>query len=203
MMGMVLEAQAGPGDGQAETMKTSRFLSEFGETLPPIGYVNFCRSHAEDCLPGDRHATRVELTPERWQELQQVNTYVNTTIEPATDEELYNLPEYWTYPGSKGDCEDYVLLKRRYLIGLGWPASALRITVVLDDQDAGHAVLTVATDRGDLVLDNQEPEILPWLETSYTFVKRQSQNHPMVWVALQPVPGRSHGVVSGPAMPRQ
>jgi hypothetical protein len=27
------------------------FLTSFGDTLPPIGYVNFCREHHPDCLP--------------------------------------------------------------------------------------------------------------------------------------------------------
>ena len=40
----------------------------------------------------------------------------------------------------------------------------------------GHAVLTVKTDKGEFVLDNQNPEILLWSETSYRFVKRQSQH---------------------------
>jgi hypothetical protein len=45
-------------------------------------------------------------------------------------------------------------------------------------------VLTVRTDRGEYILDNQTDEVLPWFETGYRFVKRQSQRNPNVWVNL-------------------
>ncbi len=64
----------------------------------------------------------------------------------------------------------------------GWPREALLITVVRDKKGDGHAVLTVKTDHGEFILDNQEPQILPWNKTGYRFVKRQSQSDPNVWV---------------------
>ena len=45
-------------------------------------------------------------------------------------------------------------LERRDLIEKGWPVGALLITVVRQRNGEGHAVLTVETDRGDLVLDS-------------------------------------------------
>jgi predicted transglutaminase-like cysteine proteinase len=77
-----------------------------------------------------------------------------------------------------------VLLKRRMLIQAGWPREALLITVVRDRKDEGHAVLTVKTDRGEYILDNQIEDLLPWFKTGYRFVKRQSQSDPNVWVSL-------------------
>jgi hypothetical protein len=47
----------------------------------------------------------------------------------------------------------------------GWPREALLITLVRDRKDESHAVLTVKTDRGELILDNQAEHVLPWLET--------------------------------------
>jgi predicted transglutaminase-like cysteine proteinase len=70
------------------------------------------------------------------------------------------------------------------LMQAGWPRQALLITVVRDKQGDGHAVLTVKTDKGELILDNQNDEILLWSDTGYQFVKRQSQTDPNVWVAL-------------------
>ena len=78
----------------------------------------------------------------------------------------------------------YVLQKRRMLIKAGWPREALLITVVRDRNGDGHAVLTVKTDKGEFILDNQSDEILPWTDTGYRFVKRQSQSDPNVWVSL-------------------
>jgi predicted transglutaminase-like cysteine proteinase len=45
-------------------------------------------------------------------------------------------------------------------------------------------VLTVKTDKGEFVLDNQIEDVLLWSETGYRFVKRQSQSDPNVWLAL-------------------
>jgi predicted transglutaminase-like cysteine proteinase len=93
--------------------------------------------------------------------------------------------EKWSYPDDGyGDCEDYVLLKRRMLLQAGWPREALLITVVRDKKDEGHAVLTVKTDKGDFILDNQAENVALWSDTGYRFVKRQSQTDPNVWVSL-------------------
>src|SRR6478735_107663 len=103
----------------------------------------------------------------------------------------YGKVEVWTYPSGKGDCEDYVLLKRRMLIERGWPESTLLITVVRDENNEGHAVLTVRTDVGDLVLDNKRQQIVRWTDTPYTFVKQQSERNPLVWSSLTPPNGDS------------
>ena len=42
----------------------------------------------------------------------------------------------------------------------------------------------VRTDRGDLVLDNQDGMVMVWTETPYQFVKRQSQANPGQWVDI-------------------
>jgi predicted transglutaminase-like cysteine proteinase len=163
------------------------FLTSFGETLPPIGYVNFCHEHESDCRPGPRFADRIQLTAAKLQEIKQVNDNVNTTVTPETDLEHYGKPEWWAYPTDhKGDCEDYVLLKRELLIERGYPESTLLITVVRDENNEGHAVLTVRTDHGDLILDNKRREIMRWSDTPYTFVKQQSERNPLVWISLLP-----------------
>jgi predicted transglutaminase-like cysteine proteinase len=162
------------------------FLRSFGDTLPPIGYVTFCQQHQADCRPGPRFADRIQLTQAKFRQIEEVNTAVNTEIAPETDLDLYGKPEVWAYPTTKGDCEDYVLLKRRILIERGFPESTLLITVVRDENSEGHAVLTVRTDKGDFVLDNKRREIVRWADTPYTFIKRQSEKNPLVWISLLP-----------------
>ncbi|MDE2383737.1 MAG: transglutaminase-like cysteine peptidase [Alphaproteobacteria bacterium] len=159
--------------------------SEFGKALPPVGYVSFCGRGEDECKFTGGKAENLVLTTENWDQVQQVNRYVNTKIRPATDMELYHVPDYWTYPKDAGDCEDYVLLKKRYLVGMGFNPDELLITVVLDENHEGHAVLTLLTNRGDYVLDNRRAEILRWDETGYTFLKRQSQAAANQWVSLQ------------------
>src|SRR5690606_30104119 len=91
---------------------------------------------------------------------------------------------FWTYPNGYGDCEDFALLKRRDLIAAGWPPSTLMIAVVKEANGNGHAVLIARTDRGDLVLDNQDSAIRLWSDTPYTYIKRQSQAHAGQWVDM-------------------
>ena len=97
----------------------------------------------------------------------------------------WGVVERWNYPDDGyGDCEDYALQKRKMLMQAGWPRPALLMTVVRDRNGDGHAVLTVRTDKGEFILDNEVDEILPWSDTGYHFVKRQSQSDPNVWVSL-------------------
>lgn len=155
------------------------------KTTPPIGYVQFCRQQPGSCGSATRDARDVVLNKQAMRDLKAVNDRVNEAVIPVTDADLYGRVEVWAFPtGGKGDCEDYVLMKRRMLMDAGWPASALLITVVRDRKGDGHAVLMVKTDRGDFVLDNQESEIRDWRTTGYRYVKRQSQQDPNVWVSL-------------------
>jgi predicted transglutaminase-like cysteine proteinase len=161
------------------------FVSTGEDARAPIGWVEFCSEHRKDCA-GSRTAPRdVVLSAKAWKDLVSVNAWVNDTIRPLTDSEHWNVVEKWSYPDDGyGDCEDYVLLKRRMLIQAGWPREALLITVVRDQKGDGHAVLTVKTDKGEFVLDNQNEEVLLWSDTGYRFVKRQSQSDPNTWVSL-------------------
>jgi predicted transglutaminase-like cysteine proteinase len=162
--------------------------SPVGETTrAPIGWVDFCNDHAAECATRPSAARDVVLSSAAWRDLQRINQYVNTTIKPMTDMEHWGVVEKWSYPDDGyGDCEDYVLLKRRLLIDAGWPREALLVTVVRDKQGDGHAVLTVRTSKGEFILDNQNEKVLLWTETGYGFVKRQSQTDPNVWVLLSP-----------------
>jgi predicted transglutaminase-like cysteine proteinase len=160
-------------------------------TRAPTAWTRFCKLHPDDCVPYRSAAATVTLTPELRQELDVVNRVFNKVIEPVTDLRQYGVAELWTYATSrKGDCEDYVLEKRRRLIELGWPVSALLITVVYDKNNSGHAVLTVATDEGDLVLDNVVDDMLVWWNSGLTFLWRQSGADPNVWVDLGRTVGR-------------
>jgi predicted transglutaminase-like cysteine proteinase len=178
---LVLFALMSGGALAADAKKNSAI--EYGETLPPIGFVKFCASSPSDCEPKASKST-IPMTPERWKLVSQVNAYVNGKIAPVSDQDLYGEPEHWAYPTDAGDCEDYVLLKKRYLEKLGFSRQALLITVALDERREGHAVLTLATESGDYILDNRNNDLLRWNSTSYKLLKRQSHRNPIEWVAL-------------------
>jgi predicted transglutaminase-like cysteine proteinase len=161
------------------------FIAIGAAARAPIGWIEFCAEHVKECDTKAVEARDVVLTAKTWKDLTRVNKWVNGSVKPITDLEHWGVVERWSYPDDGyGDCEDYVLLKRRMLMQAGWPRQALLVTVVRDKRGDGHAVLTVKTDKGEYVLDNQNEEILLWSETGYRFVKRQSQNDPNTWVAL-------------------
>ena len=174
-----LVGQVGPASAAPKP-----FMTTTGRTSQPIGHYEFCARYADECNVRTRTEARVHLTPKLWNQLVSVNATVNRTIEPATDEAIFDRPEVWAYPGKRGDCEDYVLQKRRELIAEGWPVGALLITVVRKRNGEGHAVLTVLTDRGDFILDNLEARVALWSETGYRFVKRQSEFNSGRWTAV-------------------
>jgi predicted transglutaminase-like cysteine proteinase len=172
-----------------------RYIDIVSVTRAPIGWVEFCAANAGECATTPSAPRDIVLTATAMKDLVSVNRYVNDTVKPMTDLEHWGTIEKWSYPDDGyGDCEDYALLKRRLLIRAGWPREALLLTVVRDRRDEGHAVLTVKTDRGEFILDNQVGEVLPWYETGYRFIKRQSQRDPNVWVNLgdsRPAPAAS------------
>jgi predicted transglutaminase-like cysteine proteinase len=111
--------------------------------------------------------------------------------------EVYGVAEYWTLPTTRGDCEDYQLLKRHRLIERGWPSSSLLMTVVRDEKNEGHAVLTARTTQGDFVLDNKVDVVRLWNQTPYHFVMRQSYLNPKVWVSLDPNDATTPAAIAG------
>lgn len=155
-----------------------------GPTNQPIGHYEFCKQYADEC-GANSAGDPLELNETNWKQILEINYTVNSAVEPLTDDEIYGVEERWTYPGVAGDCEDYVLLKRRLLIEAGISPSDLLITVVLQPNGEGHAVLTVRTDRGDFVLDNMRDKVLLWSETEYRFLKRQSERNAGKWVKLE------------------
>jgi predicted transglutaminase-like cysteine proteinase len=175
-------AAASPAVSSAEP---ALYVAVGGVTRAPIGWVEFCAEYRNECATKPSQARDVVLTPKAWTDLVRVNAWVNDNIKPLTDLEHWNLVERWNLPDDGyGDCEDYVLLKRSMLMKAGWPREALLITVVRDRKGEGHAVLTVKTDKGEFILDNQESEVRLWSKTGYRFVKRQSQTDQNTWISL-------------------
>ena len=156
-----------------------------GEIPAPFGWRDFCRKYPEECDAKKSDQQKIELTPTLWQNLQEINEWANHGIEPVSDMDHWGVPESWDIPtDGKGDCEDYALLKRKALMHLGLPSSVLLMTVVYNRRHEGHAILTVTTDHGDLILDNQTDVILGWDQTGYRFIERQSSRDPNIWVRL-------------------
>ncbi len=185
LIGAVLALAAVIAPAQALDTSNVAFIKTLdGTTSIPVGHAEFCRSHGDECRPNAAIVPAVNLDEASWSQLLTVNASVNQAVVPVTDADLYQVTEFWTYPNGYGDCEDIALEKRRDLIADGWPASTLLMAVVRQRNGEGHAVLMVRTDRGDLVLDNQEGTVRVWNETPYHYIKRQSQADAGKWVDM-------------------
>ena len=155
------------------------------EAETPPAFIDFCGRFPDQCKAGPRAI--LALDEQTWQRLSSVNHTVNTTITPESDDAHYGREEFWTIPTDGfGDCEDYALTKRKALLEAGLPASALRLAVVYSIKTALHAVLTVSTDQGDLVLDNVSDAIVVWNATDFTWIMVQDKADPMQWDSLRP-----------------
>jgi predicted transglutaminase-like cysteine proteinase len=157
-----------------------------GLTSQPIGHYEFCKANPGECSirPSDLGPAR--MTTALWRQLGSVNAAVNAAVKPMSDLEIYGKDEVWAYPDKGvGDCEDYVLEKRRRLSRMGISLANLLITVVRKPDGEGHAVLTVRTTRGDYVLDNLTDKVRAWDQTGYRFLKRQAIDNTGRWVSIR------------------
>jgi predicted transglutaminase-like cysteine proteinase len=161
------------------------FMTARETAVAPLGHRLFCKAHPQECrAEAPAPAARLELKPDIVRLVAEINTAVNATIRPQSDQEQYGVEENWTYPDKRGDCEDYALLKRRQLHAAGIALSDLLLTVVRKRNGEGHAVLTLTTTTGDYVLDNLDWRVKAWRETPYTFLKRQSSDDPAAWQTI-------------------
>jgi len=156
-----------------------------GLTSQPIGHYEFCKLHESECNIRSVDIGPEPMSADLWRMITAVNVTVNHSIEPRNDLEIYGKDEVWAYPHGYGDCEDYVLEKRRLLIADGLPVNDLLITVVRKPDGEGHAVLTVRSDDGDYVLDNLSDAVRPWDQTGYRYLKRQATTNTGRWVSIR------------------
>lgn len=141
----------------------------------PLGYQLMCLKNPAECQGGG--AAKVKATSDVMATLKRVNARVNSSIKPRNDSGA----DVWNASATtSGDCEDYVLAKRRALIREGLPASSLRIAYVKTRSGVGHAILVVKTSKGDYVLDNLNRSVRPLSQAGYRIVSMSGAN-PMKW----------------------
>lgn len=156
---------------------------------PPPGFIRFCLEFADQCQTPPNGPSSISLTKEKLELIQKINREVNKAIWPEDDQEHYGRAEYWTIPtDGYGDCEDYALTKRKWLIDTGFPARALRLAIVLGTAVGRHAVLIADTSQGDLVLDNLADEVTRRTDSVYQWIEEQDKNSLRAWVASTPLP---------------
>ncbi|MGB1088489.1 MAG: transglutaminase-like cysteine peptidase, partial [Alphaproteobacteria bacterium] len=146
----------------------------------PTKWRAYCARQAPDCAQRLDGRMSVPFSASLWSDLQVVNQNINANIRYTPDPENGQGADKWVRPiltgpyraEAAGDCEDYVLAKRHALLAMGLPAGALRFTLVSrgTSKGADHAVLVVATDYGDYVLDNVKDAVRPVEATTYRYI---------------------------------
>ena len=189
LFGLVVVALLWGGLSNSATANTTAVgaknsMAVGAKVMPPIGFIEFCIRYPGECSEVTAMPRPVTLTPQRLTELDRVQWEVNRQVRPREDLDQYGKAEYWNYPGRFGDCEDYALEKRRRLIALGWPKSALLLASAENDDGDMHLVLVAVTSKGDYVLDNRYRRALPWDSVPYKWFKRQSQHKESTWVTI-------------------
>jgi predicted transglutaminase-like cysteine proteinase len=140
----------------------------------PLGYQLLCLKSPGECQGGG--AATVDGTERLLNLLRSVNASVNRAIVPRADGKA----DTWSASASAGDCEDYVLAKRRALLEQGLSAGALRIAHVRTRGGEDHAILVVKTTRGDFVLDNLDGKVRPLSQSGYRLVSMSGAD-PLDW----------------------
>ncbi|MBN9244284.1 MAG: transglutaminase-like cysteine peptidase [Mesorhizobium sp.] len=179
-VGMAMAGSAGTAAFAAGAMVTG------GLTSQPIGHYDFCKANPAECSIHPKDLAPLHMTAALWRQLGSVTAAVNAAVKPMSDFDIYGKDEVWAYPDKGvGDCEDYVLEKRRRLNRLGLSLADLLITVVRKPDGEGHAVLTVRTDKGDYILDNLTDKVRAWDQTGYRYLKRQAIDNTGRWVSIR------------------
>lgn len=142
-------------------------------------------ARAAPSAPAAGEAPVVSVAEVSMERLEAVSRRVNRAIRRASDADAYGRADLWVSPQGRdavGDCEDYVLAKRRLLIEDGVDPAAMSIAIVRTRAGELHAVLLVATADGERVLDNLTPWVLRWDVAPYEWLERQAPGQPLVWV---------------------
>jgi predicted transglutaminase-like cysteine proteinase len=118
----------------------------------------------------------------------EVNTDVNQSVRFRSDDQLFGTDDYWALPVKTkdgllmGDCEDYALMKRSVLLAEGFSPDSLSLAVVRTARGDVHAVLLVATDEGEMVLDSLTPIVGTWKQSRYALIARQAAGNAKTWI---------------------
>ncbi|MDV6331077.1 transglutaminase-like cysteine peptidase [Asticcacaulis sp. 201] len=175
------------GGDDVASQQTNSSTVDFAETGAPDQGAGRPLEIADNMIAIGRDRDALKI-------LQRVNGDVNAMLVSDTDQDIYNVNDYWNAPGlakgNRADCEDYALQKRRELVRLGMPAAAMGVAIVRTRAGESHAVLVVATTDGDYVLDNLSYSVKRWNQTGYTWISRQLATEGLTWVSLRDTEGR-------------
>src|SRR5215216_353214 len=140
----------------------SELVASSRQAKPIPAWAEFCKRYPTECTVDASQPATITLTAITWSTILEVNRRVNRSIRSLPDRDHWGVADRWDLAeDGSGDCEDFQLLKRKLLADAGLPRRAMRMTVVIDERDEGHAVLMIRTDRGDFILDHKTSAARP------------------------------------------
>lgn len=160
--------------GRLDELRTGRLIAG------PAGWLNWCMADLGRCA-GARQAAVLTTTPLLLDLLARVQREVNASIEPRPEPPGRDL---WRADAAAGDCEDYALAKRARLQAAGLPAGAMRLATAILPRGELHAVLTIETDRGTLVLDNLRRDVTALRTLDYAWQRVEGAQDSLAWQEL-------------------
>ena len=169
-----------------------------GREVPgPAGWLNFCMATPDRCHPAAGPVV-VTLSPQMLAQIKRVQAEVNARVVAQSEPVGQDL---WQLATTSGDCEDYALAKQAALLAVGLPAGAVRLATALLPDGAYHAVVTVASTSGTLVLDNLQPSVVPFGSLRYAWLKLQGAHGSLRWDELRdgPAPASATAALPGDA----
>ena len=146
----------------------------------PAGWLNWCMADRGRCAPAARPRP-VRATAALLALLESVQARVNDALTPRAEPPGQDL---WQLGAASGDCEDYALAKQAALRAAGLPAGAARLVTARLPHGELHAVLTVETNRGTLVLDNLQRRVVPMNDLDYAWLRAQGFDRTLRWRQL-------------------
>jgi predicted transglutaminase-like cysteine proteinase len=153
-----------------------------GRAAPaPAGWLNRCMADPAPCRASSER-TEIDPTSAAMALIGQVQREVNRRIVPRNEPPGRDL---WELAPTAGDCEDYALTKQARLRAAGLPAASVRLATVRLESGEHHAVATVETTRGTLVLDNLRPDPMPLASLNYRWLRVEDPGHELRWKELQ------------------
>ena len=160
--------------GSLEALRTGRAVAG------PAGWLNWCFATHGGCVTASGPAS-LQATADLLALLGRVQDEVNGAITSQPEPPGRDL---WRADAIAGDCEDFALAKRALLRTAGLPPGAVRLAMAALPNGERHAVVTVETDRGTLVLDNLRHVVVPMRSLDYAWLRLEGTDGRLEWQEL-------------------
>ena len=144
----------------ALSSKWSRLKAEIARELDIVA-----RCHEDGTCPADAqkliHLSAAGAGRTNRAKIGLINRAVDQAITPVSDDAQWGVPDHWSAPfetlrSSRGDCEDYALLKYLALLEAGISRDDVKIVILKNAfPREHHAVVAVRADGQWLILDNR------------------------------------------------